>query len=243
MRTPSLRLPRSIVYALYRRVFAVVEACEEFRSDEEVLRQFRLAGTLDDLFEDHAFIMWIHTLIDFIHQSEGRIRARLKGNQIEHGRHRALPTALQVRIELLNWRVLAKRDFDLDSPQVVIALIHSETNAALAIDIRHVLAESPRQVGYQGLQARQPLAPHFIHVLLLRDLSILHVFHLLFKRSQETLAGLILRQYFRIADENRRDAHLCLSNLSLQLRYRGGELCKFLCKSLSQRVTVTVIYL
>jgi hypothetical protein len=55
---------------LHTRV--ILQTSEQLRGDQEILARVFVASNLDHAFVDHAFITWIHALIDLIDNTERR---------------------------------------------------------------------------------------------------------------------------------------------------------------------------
>ena len=79
----------------------VFETGQQLGRDEEVLTGVLFAGDIDHALVHHALVARVHSLVDFVDEAEGRLCQRLKGHEVEDGRHRTLTTRLAIMIQTL----------------------------------------------------------------------------------------------------------------------------------------------
>lgn len=76
-----------------------LEASQKLWCDKEILTCAFLARNVDHAFMYHALIPRVHTLIDFVNDTEGRLGEILQGHQVEDRGDGTFATRLTMRVE------------------------------------------------------------------------------------------------------------------------------------------------
>ena len=97
----------STVNAMDLHTLIISKIGQQFRCDEEVLARVFFTCNVDHSLVNHTLVAWVHTLVDFIDNTERCSCKRLQRHEVEDRRDGSLSSGLTMLIEELKAFVLS----------------------------------------------------------------------------------------------------------------------------------------
>lgn len=114
---------RAIVDEQYGHLVRVRKILQELWCNKEVLRCIFFTSSIYNHFKHPPLIDRVHSLIDFIDDSERTSIKLLQSHQVQHGGDASLAAALMVRRQLVQLGAAAELDADSNSVFIVVFLV------------------------------------------------------------------------------------------------------------------------